>query len=253
MRAVKFAGAVAIVVSFLSITLPLRYFFQGPSLRRKRLKVAAFFFRRLLQLLGIRVDYQGLRPYLLPGHLVVANHLSYLDVFVMGGRFPAVFVTSEETRSHWLLGPICRGAGALFVERRNARSLTVEIPLIAQCLRENFTVVLYPEATTSDGGRMLPFRASLFKAAEDAPADVVPFCINYLAVEDQPVTGARRQQVVYHGDTTFLGHFWRLLSARTVRVRLEQLEVLFPDQFRSRRELSDAAHQMIQKAYVPRT
>lgn len=205
----------------------------------------------MLRVMGVQVQYENLRPYALTNCLIVSNHLSYLDVLIMVSRFPVAFITSFEVRDSFLLGWLCKAGASLFVDRRNRSALNSEVEMIATTLRGGVPVAVFPEATTSDGAKMLSFRPSLLKAAELAPADVVPFVYNYLSIDGEAPNRINRESVYYYGDMTFFPHMLRLLRVRRIRVKLTQLDTLFVDNLKDRKQLADAAFQAIEKVYIP--
>lgn len=248
---IKLPLALTIVSGYLAVSLIYGLFLRGERLRRARIYLMAFACRQMLRVMGIQVQYENLRPYALSNCLIVSNHLSYLDVIIMVARFPVAFITSNEVRDTFLLGWLCKAGASLFVERRNRNFLSSEVEKIAAVLRGGIPIAVFPEATTSDGTQLLPFRASLLKAAELAPADIVPFVFNYLSIDGEAPNLQNRDSVYYYGDMTFFPHLLRLLRVRRIRVKLTQLDTLFVDNLKDRKQLADAAFQVIEKAYIP--
>ena len=118
--------------------------------------------RRMLKLLAIEVEVRGEMP---GAGLLVANHLSYLDILVFGALAPAVFVAKMEVRSWILIGRFARLGGAIFLDRWRLRAWNDVVSRVEAALRTGGLVVAFPEATTTDGGAMLPFRPAMFEAA----------------------------------------------------------------------------------------
>ena len=157
----------------------------------------------VLRSLGVGVQTQGrLDP---EPQMLVANHVSWLDVIVLLALFPhARFVSKAEVR-HWpMVGRLAVGAGAFFVERRRPRQTSHSVDAIAAALAAGETVTVFPEGTTSDGHAVLPFRASLLQAALLAEVPVRPVALRY-ADAHHPVS----RSAPYIDDDTMLGSLWR--------------------------------------------
>jgi 1-acyl-sn-glycerol-3-phosphate acyltransferase len=194
-----------------------RIVLPGKAGRRYSVAVTSWFSGIGLKLLGIVPSYVGNAGDLVPrGCLLVANHLSYVDAMVISSRFPSVFVTSEEVRRTPFLGTMSALGGSAFVDRRGRSTVKRDIGRMAELLRAGHTVCLFPEATSSDGTDVLPFRSSLFQAAVEASAGVVPVYIRYeraVGANGRPVAP---ESVCYYGDKRFWAHLVGLLRLRHV-------------------------------------
>lgn len=185
---------------------------------------------RLLRELGFESRFQ--HPERLEeldgGALIVANHLSFWDVLILASRFPCLFVTSVEVRDTPLLGWIARLGGCVFVERRDRSGINREISELVSELRAGHKVVLFPEGTSSNGGQVLPFKRSLFRAAVESGCPVVPICINYRAIDGKPIDAVSRDWLFYYGDQKFSEQLLQVTRLRRIVVELEILEPILP-------------------------
>src|SRR6185369_10489209 len=130
---------------------------------RVRARFTARFFsgwaRLILWLLAVRVEASGAPPR--PPFLLVANHLSYLDVLVLASRLPSVFVSKAEVRRWPLLGPICTALGTIYIDRGQRRDIPRVMAEIEAALDSGLGVVFFPEGTSSKGETVAPFKPSL--------------------------------------------------------------------------------------------
>lgn len=164
--------------------------------------------RRLLVLMGVGLSWRGTPPATGP-LLVVANHISWLDIMVLNAAAPARFVSKADVK-HWpLLGALISGSGTLFIERENRRDAMRVVHHMADALRQGDVVAVFPEGTTGTGQGVLPFHANLLQAAVSAPAPVQPVGLAYVDAR----TGLRSEVPVYMGDTSLVASLWRTLSA----------------------------------------
>src|SRR4051812_32869997 len=90
--------------------------------------------------------------------LVVSNHLCYLDILVISSCFPSVYVTSREIQEHPFLGRVTDAAACAYVERRDRSKLAAEIAEVGKLIQNGLNVVIFPEATSTNGSAILKFR-----------------------------------------------------------------------------------------------
>jgi len=158
------------------------------------------------------------------GRLIVGNHLSYMDILILASRFPLSFVTSYEIKETPVLGQLCELAGCLFVERRRRDNRSRELIEITDALMEGSDVVIFPEATSTNGEQVLQFRKPMFETAQRAETQVIPFCLNYRSLDKNPISFLTRDHIFWYGSMPFLPHLWSLAKYSQVDVKLEILE-----------------------------
>ena len=168
--------------------------------------------RRVLKTLNVAVDAMGAMP---PSGLLVANHLSYLDIVVFGALAPAVFVAKAEVRSWPLISLMARLGGTIFIDRWKLRRLPAVIAQAEAALRDGALLVVFPESTTTDGSVMLPFRPALFEAAVRSKTNVVASHISY-TVED----GRFASELCWWGEVQLLPHLARMFSKESIHAHL---------------------------------
>jgi 1-acyl-sn-glycerol-3-phosphate acyltransferase len=184
--------------------------------------------RRLLRgigwIAGARVSISGTRP--AAQTLIVANHVSWLDIPMLAGATDCAFVAKDGLRGHPFMRWLCEQNGTVFVERDRRSSVAEQVAEMEAALRSHKPLTLFPEGTVSDGTCLLPFRSSLLKLAENPPLPltVQPVAIDYQG--DAPEFG-------WPAGETGQANFLRLLGRkRTVAVTLHFLAPLAPGQDR---------------------
>lgn len=240
-RLVRFPAVLALLFAGLA-TVMLAFPLSRESFRRGAIRLWS---RALCACCGLRFAEfpgPGARPLSLtpPGRLVVANHISWLDVFAIDARCPMSFVAKAEIARWPLIGTLVARTGTLFIERGRRRAVHRMIEHIDMALRAGARVAVFPEGTTGDGSGLLPFHANLVQAALVAQAPVVPVGLRYL---DRG--GARSRAVEYVGETTFVASLWRILGAPPVRCELHPLEELSPRPGETRHALAERAREAI--------
>jgi len=133
--------------------------------------------RGMIRALGAQLRIEGAAP--APGSLLVANHVSWLDILAIASCTPAIFVAKSEVRDWPAIGWLAARAQALFLKRSSGRSLLRVKNRVAALLLEHRNVAIFPEGTTSDGSSVLPFRSGLLQAAVDGRGPVQPVAIAY--------------------------------------------------------------------------
>ncbi|MDD5132728.1 MAG: lysophospholipid acyltransferase family protein [bacterium] len=230
----------------------LLFIWPGKKKYRYLLKNTSFYSFLTLEALNIKIQLSGQGRLLLrqDNFLLVSNHLSYLDILVISSLFPGIFISSNEVKNTLLLGTLARLAGALFVERRNKTTIKQDINTIQSFLAAGFNVVLFPEGTSSNGEKVLPFKSTLLKAATTTDTDILPVCLKYEYVNGQVINKDNRDLVYYYGDMGFTRHFLRLFTIKSIEVRLEVLAPVTTKGSISRREITQTSFKAIYKAYV---
>ena len=164
--------------------------------------------RQMLQLFGVELVVQGAAPGRGP-LLLVANHISWLDILVMNAAHPARFVSKADVR-HWpVLGSLITGAGTLYIEREKRRDAMRVVHHMAEALKAHDTLAVFPEGTTGNGRELLPFHANLIQAAISAHAPVLPVALDFVEGD----SGQRSDAPLFIGDTTLLQSIWSTLRA----------------------------------------
>jgi 1-acyl-sn-glycerol-3-phosphate acyltransferase len=168
--------------------------------------------RKGLHRLKIKVSTQGTFP---ARGLLISNHLSYLDILVYSSLSPCVFVSKKEVRSWPIFGQMARMAGTVFIDRSRSSDARRVNSEMQNALSSGVVVVLFPEGTSSDGTKVLPFRPALFEAAIGAGEPMTPAHLRYALSQGTPET-----DVCYWGEMSFLPHLLKLLSQRGVQAMI---------------------------------
>lgn len=196
------------LVHVLAGWLTIRLRFPRWNQQRRDAEVQAWS-QRLLRILGVPLHVHG-RPPVQGPMLLVANHLSWLDIVVLHAARHCRFVSKSDVK-HWpLVGTLATGGGTLYIEREKRRDAMRVVHHMAESLKAGDVVAVFPEGTTGDGKALLPFHANLIQAAISAHAPVQPLAIRFV---DQR-TGEDSPGPLYLGDDTLVGSLWRTLAGR---------------------------------------
>jgi 1-acyl-sn-glycerol-3-phosphate acyltransferase len=164
--------------------------------------------REMLRVLGIELQLRGTPPARGPV-LLVANHISWLDILVMHAARHCRFVSKAQVK-HWpLIGTLATGAGTLYIERESRRDAMRVVHHMADSLRAGDVLAVFPEGTTSDGRKLLPFHGNLIQAAISADVPVQPVALSFI----DRASGAPSLAARYIDDDTLVESLWRTLTA----------------------------------------
>lgn len=171
--------------------------------------------RRIVRYLQIDTRLSGVVP---QRGLIVANHVSYLDVLVLGALTPASFVAKKEVRSWPVIGSCCAMGGTLYLDRDSPRAVAAINRRIAEAFAQNTPVVIFPEGTTTAGDVLLPLHPALFHTAIQKCMPIVPASLSY-----HHASGGQteRERIAYWGDMTLVPHLHSLMKLRNIRAGIQ--------------------------------
>lgn len=217
----------------------LVYPWIGQSLR---LELKRRWSRQLVTLLGVRIEAAGAGEV---RGMAVANHISFLDIFVINALAPAAFVSKDDVRRWPLIGWLCRHTDTIFLARGSRSAAQQVRETLAEVLRRGSVIAVFPEGTTSDGSQVLPFHSALFQAAIDVGAPVTPVALRYL-----DGNGGRSSAPAYVGDTSLMACLWSIARAGGLTASVET-EAPLPSAGHDRRTLAAQLHRHIAHRITP--
>ncbi len=191
-------------------------------------------------------------------YFIVGNHLSYLDVILVGCKKPGLFVGKKEVKYWPLLGQLAWLGGTIFVDR-SKQGPTANRPYIGQIanyLKKGLTILVFPEGTSSNGEGVLPFKKAIFSSPILAETPILPITLRYTSVNKQPFSPENCDLVTWHSDMTFVDHFWGVLNLKGFEVEvvinppLVEKPINENDVFPQAKALSVKAHDVIEKTYL---
>ena len=212
---------------------------------RAKAGFARLYWAVLTALLGIKVRTIGTEAMRLDGRPVVfaSNHSSWLDVLVLGGILDACFIAKADVARWPLIATIARLGRTVYVTRR-AASTGRERDDMRGRLEAGDNLILFPEGTSSDGSRVLPFRSAFFSVVEAQEGLrrplIQPVSIVYDQLAGLPMGRASRPVFAWYGDMELASHFWRLAQYQGLRASVLLHPPIDPADFATRKELSAA-------------
>lgn len=216
---------------------------------RLRKRLPRWYHRRCCRILGIRIERHG-RPSRRHPTLYVSNHISYLDIEVLGALLRASFVAKAEVATWPFFSWLAKLQETVFVERR-ARRAAEHRDEMSRRLEAGDDLILFPEGTSGDGNAVLPFKSALFSVAErrphGEPLTVQPVSVSYTRLDGLPLGRYLRPFFAWYGDMELGSHLWHAISLGRVTVVVEFHEPVTIEQFGSRKALSDYCYGVVSR------
>jgi 1-acyl-sn-glycerol-3-phosphate acyltransferase len=209
---------------------------------RSARRFARTYHAMLCRLIGIKVQVVG-TPSASPSVLYVSNHSSWLDILVLGGVIEAAFVSKSEVGTWPLVGTVARLGRTVFVSRTRTGT-GKEAGDIGQRLQSGDSIILFPEGTSNDGTRVLPFRSSFLSVAADAK-QVQPVSLVYDRLGGLPACRRDRPFFAWYGDMDIATHFWRIARRSGARATVLLHEPGDPAAFPDRKALTAATSEVV--------
>lgn len=190
--------------------------------------------RRMLDTLGIQSTVVGTPP---TRGLVIANHLSYLDIIILSAAMPCAFISKMEIGRWPFFGMAARLCGTIFLDRESRSSAEKVAEIMGRRFRHPVPVLLFPEGTSTDGSEVLRFHSRLIDPATSTGTPITAAALSY-----QVEGGIPERELCWYGDATFLPHLWRTLKTRGFSTRVEFCPTAV---YADRRVAADTAHAQI--------
>ncbi|HKX10019.1 MAG TPA: lysophospholipid acyltransferase family protein, partial [Stellaceae bacterium] len=228
---------------YVCLTLPLMpvqallLFFRSPLAERLPLAYHGLAGR----ILGFDTTVIGTRSTARPV-LFVSNHTSYVDIEILGGVIDGSFIAKAEVRGWPVFGWLARLQRTVFVDRR-AHTTHQQRDAIVARLKEGNRLILFPEGTSNDGTRVLPFKSALFAAVYGAqlaqPIVVQPVSIAYVTLDGMPIGRFYRPYFAWYGDMEMAGHLWAMVGLGRVGVTVQFHQPVRVEDFPNRKALAE--------------
>jgi 1-acyl-sn-glycerol-3-phosphate acyltransferase len=238
---VRAVRRIATMLLWTAIAIPLQALLMAlPG--RGHVAFGKFYHRTLAWLMGMRIQVVGGQA---PGPsvLFVSNHSSWLDVVVLGATLEACFVAKREVGEWPVIRTVARLGRTVFVSRSRTQTRG-EAGAIRDRLGEGDSIILFPEGTTSDGGRVLPFRSAFLSVADSARL-VQPVSVVFDRLGGLPACRRDRPLFAWYGDMDIGTHFWRLARRPKVRATIVLHAPINPADYPDRKALTAACAEVV--------
>ena len=239
----KFTVFVFLTIFLIFLKTLLQLFTQSKSQ-----KIIQIFHKLLLWLLNINVEVIGKRDQNNLPTLYVSNHLSYLDIPVLGSILNGRFIAKNDISNWPIIGNLSKVGNTIFINR-NLSFLKANKSIIMDYISRGDNVILFPEGTTSDGIRILNFKSSLFTSLEEKNILIQPIVINYKSINGMPLNRWLKPIIAWYGDMELKPHLINILKLFSIKVKIIFLPPLNGKDFTNRKDMTSSLHRAIDKFY----
>ncbi len=246
---------IAILTGIVLVTIPLLMLALTTRLLRLSVaeKIPQYFHQFILKFFGVTVHIIGERKQNVP-LIITANHLSWLDIMVIGASIPCYFVAKSDIATWPILGFLAKIQNTIFVNRKAKGSeVSNQVNDLTKALKNNKTIILFPEGTTSDGNKLLPFKSALLAAAQPTK-HYIPYiqtlCLKYNKVSGMPVHRKQRPFLSWYGDMDLLPHVKGILTQSPISVELQFGDPVLYSDFENRQKLAKYLENNLRNAYT---
>ena len=211
-------------------------------------KIVQTFHKLVLWLVNINVEVIGERNLDNFPTLYVSNHLSYLDIPVLGSRLNARFIAKNEISNWPIIGFLSKVGNTIFI-KRNLRFLKTNKSIIFDYISRGDNIILFPEGTTSDGIRVLSFKSSLLTSLEQKNILIQPIVIKYQSINGMPLNRWLKPIIAWYGDMDLKPHLINILKLFSIKAKIIVLPPLNGRDFTNRKDMTSTLHHVIDSSY----
>lgn len=194
----------------------LGFLYSARDAKTKRDALKTRWLRRFSAIVNLHIIKEGELPE--RRAILVCNHISWLDIIVIGQYLPAYFVAKSDIASWPVIGYLAKQGGTIFIHRGNKQHIRTTAEKMVWLLKQNSNIIAFPEGTTTNGDEVLHFHSSLFQSALLTRSAIQPVALQY--------QGAAKEQAPFVGDDGFVPHLIRMLSMDKIEVRLSFLPII---------------------------
>ena len=237
-----------VIFIYLTITLILFKTFLQIFTKRISQKLVRIFHKLVLWLINIDVEVIGNRNLNNVPTLYVSNHLSYLDIPVLGSAINGRFIAKNEISNWPVIGYLSKVGETIFTNR-NLRFLKTNKSIISDYISRGDNIILFPEGTTSDGIRVLKFKSSLLTSLEQKNIFIQPIVINYESINGMPLNRWLKPIIAWYGDMDLQLHLINILKLFSIKAKITMLPALNGRNFSNRKDMTSTLHHAIDSFY----
>lgn len=241
MRAIFLLLVLVLFMPFVALTMLIP--------QKMRFKIHTVITRVIARIFHLRIRVTG-KP-ATDGHILfVSNHISYMDILVLGATLPGKFVSKAEVAKWPVMGQIGKMSGTVFIDRKKSAAGKHLEQIEKALFDQNKNLIIFPEGTTNDGRSVLPFKSSLFKIAEQLPEGqkltIQPVTLNYTHINGLPIQNNERKKIAWVGDASFGGHFREFVKLGMVRAHVVIHEPIIVGANADRKYLAQVTHDIVE-------
>lgn len=250
---VKIIRAIAVallIATYVLIMLPFYPLLKmAPTFTKQNILIPALSLccSVLLKIMGFKIKATGNFD-VNDGTVIVANHLSFMDIMLLTSVAKSTFVSTVEVQQTPFIGQLVELSGAIFIERRNRENLKKEVDWVKTNLESGINMSFFPEAKSTSGDELLRFRRPFFAPATDRNMDILTIAINYETINGEiEIDSTNRHLVLWWKQNKIFAQVWNLLSHKSIEVNLHGEVAKAIDYNKSDKHPADFCHEIVSK------
>lgn len=241
--------AVARLIVFLCWTLLNLLLLMIALPFNKRLSITRLWHTGCLKIFAIRLAIKG-SPSDQSPTIYIANHVSYLDINILGSLLKASFVSKAQIRQWPVFGWLSTLQNTVFINRRS-RDITIQLAQLSDRVDRGDSLIVFPEGTSTDGKTVKSFKSSLLAISDLYPQlPIQPVSLRYLDKHGGVLGDEQRDHYAFYADFPFAAHFWNMLKGPGIRVDVVFSERVTGQDFLNRKDLTVYTHQQIIQSFT---
>lgn len=208
------------------------------------------FYIGVLFIFGVNVKVKG-NP-IKNKAIFFSNHTSYLDIFILGSIVNGLFVAKSEIKSWPIISFICKLGKTIFVNRGRRSETTFQLNQIINNLKSGYNIFIFPEGTSNDGTKILPFKSSLFeiiKIGKEEKFRIQPVSISYLYLDGMPINKSLRKLISWYGRMDLLPHVWKFIGLGKSEIQVYFHEPKYFKEFSNRKDACGYCFEQISRQF----
>ena len=212
--------------------------------------VIKIYFRGLVLLFGIKINHTG-KPHT-KNTLFISNHTSYLDIVILGSKLNALFVAKSEINNWPIINKLTKIAKTIFINRQDLRKAGNQVNKISNELYSGYNIIIFPEGTSNDGNKVLPFKSSLFEIIKSKKLEdfkIQPVSISYCSMDGIPINRFFRPFFAWYGGMDLTTHAWNFFGLGNCEIKLNFHRARTFSSFKNRKDASTYCFDKISKQF----
>ena len=208
------------------------------------------YFKGLTLFFGIKINLNGDK--LKNNVIYFCNHTSYLDILILGSELNALFVAKSEIAEWPIINKLTALGKTIFVNRKRQLKARSQVSKISKFFDSGYNIIIFPEGTSGDGTRILPFKSSLFEIAmtsRNKEIQVQPISLTYTSLDGLPINRIFRPFFAWYGSMDLLPHVWNFIGLGNCEVKLHFHEPKTANFFSNRKEACSYCYEKINKQF----
>lgn len=227
-KAILVIGVLVTYVCVTVVLLPVFLIAQNFTRKYILINIVHYVCRIFLKIINTKIETSGEFD-VRPGTVVIANHVSYLDILIMSALKPGCFMSTKEIREMKLIGRLVELAGCVFIERRNRNNRDNEVSDCIKVMKNGMNIVFFPEARSTNGDEIIRFKKPFFVLPVNMKSDILLVTNNFRTVSGQKITQQNRDKVFWYRQCTIFKHAWDLFKETELTVHSHGTIIKYDD------------------------